>query len=380
MDLKTMHSLKPLIKYPGGKSGELETIISYLPSNISNYIEPFLGGGAVYFGLSAHSYYVNDISEELMLLYNFVKNQDGEFFAELSMINNNWIQLKSIALHYFAAFINLYKQYQIDDINVQNVEDQVANLVRGMNNELDRPLFSFEGIDSDVFNKQLNKNLLDKLKRIKRNEIRNNRQLDENGFFNNLETAFKSAYYMHFRDLYNKSKKVKTTTQRRVAIFFFVREYCFSSMFRFNRKGEFNVPYGGISYNKKTMSSKIKYLQSENVIAKLKITSLYNTDFETFLAHTPIANSDFMFLDPPYDTTFSDYDNNKFEHSDQMRLANYLINECKCRFMLIIKKTDFICGLYENKGLNIIELEKLYSVSFRNRNIRTVIHLLIKNY
>ena len=43
------NALKPLLKYPGGKTSELEVIEKYLPKNFNNYIEPFVGGGAVYF-------------------------------------------------------------------------------------------------------------------------------------------------------------------------------------------------------------------------------------------------------------------------------------------------------------------------------------------
>jgi DNA adenine methylase len=90
-----------------------------------------------------------------------------------------------------------------------------------------------------------------------------------------------------------------------------------------------------------------------------------------------------MFLDPPYDTTFSEYDKNEFGLDDQRRLANYLINECPCRFLLIIKKTDFINSLYEGRGLHITESKKTYFVNFMGRtpqNEKEVVHLIITNY
>jgi DNA adenine methylase len=65
---------------------------------------------------------------------------------------------------------------------------------------------------------------------------------------------------------------------------------------------------------------------------------------------------------------------------DQERLANYLINKCKAKWMMIIKNTDFIFDLYNNKGLNVQSFEKTYLVSFMNRNNRETEHLIIKNY
>ena len=110
-------------------------------------------------------------------------------------------------------------------------------------------------------------------------------------------------------------------------------------------------------------------------------SDFHNLDFEEFLRKIEINNNDFMFLDPPYDGGFSTYANNNFERKDQIRLSNYLIDECNCRFMLIIKNTDFIAELYTNKeNINIIGFDKGYKVSFMDRNDKKVRHILITNY
>ena len=89
---------------------------------------------------------------------------------------------------------------------------------------------------------------------------------------------------------------------------------------------------------------------------------------------------DFVFLDPPYDSEFSTYAQNAFTKEDQERLADYMINECKAKWMMIIKYTDFIFGLYNKPGINICTFDKEYLVSFMNRNDKKVTHLLITNY
>lgn len=58
--------LYPILKWAGGKEQELKYIIPNLPSNFSNYYEPFVGGGAVYTALQANEYFINDKSEELI--------------------------------------------------------------------------------------------------------------------------------------------------------------------------------------------------------------------------------------------------------------------------------------------------------------------------
>ncbi len=57
-----------------------------------------------------------------------------------------------------------------------------------------------------------------------------------------------------------------------------------------------------------------------------------------------------------------------------------MTNECKSKWMLIIKHTDFIFGLYDKPGINIRTFDKEYLVSFMNRNNRKTTHLLITNY
>ena len=103
-------------------------------------------------------------------------------------------------------------------------------------------------------------------------------------------------------------------------------------------------------------------------------------DFEDFLKTTKPGVNDIVFLDPPYDSEFSTYAQNAFTRDDQRRLAEYLINECKAKWMMIIKYTDFIFDLYNKEGINIHTFDKEYLVSFMNRNDKKVTHLLITNY
>ena len=110
-------------------------------------------------------------------------------------------------------------------------------------------------------------------------------------------------------------------------------------------------------------------------------TIFENIDFEKFLKSYQPNKNDFVFLDPPYDTEFSTYAKNAFTKDDQIRLANYLINNCHAKWMLLIKNTNFIYDLYANHtGINIKSFEKEYTVSFMNRNNKSVTHLLITNY
>ena len=65
-----------------------------------------------------------------------------------------------------------------------------------------------------------------------------------------------------------------------------------------------------------------------------------------FRIHEP-GEEDFVFLDPPYDSEFSTYAGNEFDRRDQERLADFLLNRCRARFMLVIKNhAELLSGLF----------------------------------
>ena len=195
----------------------------------------------------------------------------------------------------------------------------------------------------------------------------------------NILTALKSAIYMYYRYLHNNQEDLSDFVNS--AIYYFIRNYTYSSMFRYNSKGEFNVPYGGMGYNKNRLKTKISYLKSSYLKDRLRNTVIENTDFFDFFKNKKTVENDFVFLDPPYDTEFSTYDKNNFDFSDQKRLSDLLINRLKCNWMLVIKNTEFIHGLYNNKeNVFINYFDKKYAVSFMNRNDRETEHLMITNY
>lgn len=167
----------------------------------------------------------------------------------------------------------------------------------------------------------------------------------------NIETAFRSGFYMHFRDVMNfNGSKYKISLSKKIANYYFVREFCYGSMFRFNSNGHFNIPYGGIGYNTKDFRKKVDYIFSDEVKNIFQNTIIQNQDFKDFFNEFEFSKTDFIFLDPPYDTDFSDYEKKSFDKKDQERLAKCLY-KTKANFILIIKKTDFIYELYNIKEL-----------------------------
>ncbi len=372
--------LYPLLKWAGGKEQELKYIIPSLPEIFENYYEPFVGGGAVYTAIQAQKYYVNDKSEELINLYRSISNGDRRlFFEAVKEIIHNWDLLTLLIENHSNFFIKTYKEYSQNRINETKLKNILFEFILTNSEQFNGMFSSIFNYNIENFIKEIKINLIRKIKRTKQLEIEKN-TLSDNDILDNIETAIKSAFYMHFRHLYNNQNNYNINNAFKSAIFLFIRNYAYSGMFRYNLNGDFNVPYGGIGYNRKNFLKKVEYLQTNELKNLLDSTIIENLDFEDFFKkHNPSMN-DFVFLDPPYDSDFSTYSKNTFTKKDQIRLANFLIHKCNSKWMMIIKNTDFIYNLYENKNLNIKSFEKTYLVSFMNRNDKKVEHLLIKNY
>ena len=375
--------LYPLIKWAGGKEKELKYIIPNLPKKFVDYYEPFVGGGAVYTGIyninQANNYYINDKSEELICLYLSITNGDRQvFFKILDEIVHNWALLTTVIQKYKKFFIQTYKEYSTDKIDYNKLKNILFEFILAHSDRFNVMFFSIFNFNIENFIKEIELNLIRKMKRMKYLEKTKN-NLTDNDILDNIETALKSAFYMHIRHIYNNTKKYKIDNALKSAMFLFIRNFAYSGMFRYNTKGEFNVPYGGIAYNRKNFRKKVDYLRTKELEVLLNRTTIESLDFEVFFKNHQPTKNDFVFLDPPYDSEFSTYAKNEFTKADQKRLANYLIKECKAKWMMIIKNTNFIFNLYNNKGLNIQSFDKTYLVSFMNRNDKAE-QLLTANY
>lgn len=381
--------LSPITKYPGGKERELVHVHPNLPVKIQNYYEPFVGGGAVYFSIDTAHYFINDKSTELIWLYTMVQEQNAEFFQVLNGIEQSWNEISRLAVISRNALLSLYKYLQrLDDSNKKSAEKYNAKVNAFIQETpaLTRLLGTPLAVDTTLFLKELRKSLVSKAKRMKKLESSHG-TLSIEDVLDNLECAMKAAFYTYVRNLSNHADTYELSIPYRTAFYFFLRQTCYSSMFRYNKDGGFNVPYGGISYNKKSFAQKIAYYKSEELVRHLAKTTIGNMDFYDFMETYPPEADDFLFLDPPYDTEFSTYAKNEFTLHDQKRLADYLIHNCQANFMLVIKNTDYIASLYPN-GMNtangrqiyVGRFDKRYAVSFQDRNNKEAEHLLITNY
>lgn len=138
-------------------------------------------------------------------------------------------------------------------------------------------------------------------------------------------------FFMAVRERYNEKNldPIENTTK-----FFFLNRTCFNGLYRVNKKGLFNVPFG--KYSNPTICDPETILKDSELLQRVEIL---NGDFEATFEHAQ-GNSLFYF-DPPYrplsDTSsFNDYAKESFNDDAQIRLKVYCdrINEAGFHFML----------------------------------------------
>ena len=69
--------LKPIFKYVGGKRRDIKYFEKYIPTSFDTYVEPFVGGGALYFYLNHPGLnIINDYDADLINFYSQVKSEN----------------------------------------------------------------------------------------------------------------------------------------------------------------------------------------------------------------------------------------------------------------------------------------------------------------
>lgn len=265
--ISQIHTLQPLIKWSGGKRDEIQHFIDYFPKTYNTFLEPFIGGGSVFFHLYPEKSVISDVHKELIDFYNCIK--DG----------------------------------YINEIYIFMTENE-----------------------------------------------------------NNEETYYYIRDIMEVNTILDNAKR-----------FYYLRKTCYRGMSRYNKKGKFNIPFGKYS--------KINYdeLLNPNYYKLLKNSLILDKTFEYIFDNFNDENN-FMFLDPPYDSKFTDYGYCTFDKEKHKILADYF-KSTKIKCLMVIGKTDFIVELYKDYIKE--EYSKKYKFKLHSNRIGTEIdnkHLIITNF
>ena len=153
----------------------------------------------------------------------------------------------------------------------------------------------------------------------------------ESAYFALQSEEGRKEFFMAVRDRYNEKNldPIENTTK-----FFFLNRTCFNGLYRVNKKGLFNVPFG--KYSNPTICDPETILKDSELLQRVEIL---NGDFEWTFEYA--QDNTLFYFDPPYrplsDTSsFNNYTKEAFNDNEQIRLKKYCdrINDAGFKFML----------------------------------------------
>lgn len=357
--------MEPLVKWPGGKRAELAIITPLIPAH-GRLVEPFAGGAALYFAQQPSVGLLNDRDEMLTGLYMAVAAGEQEFVDALYELIDTWEAARANALDQSPIIARGHAMGELDTKALASrwAQSMARDVRRDLAREPSLPVAAA-------------RSLADKSVRLRR--LAEKAPISDEDLQTQLATGLLAGLYTFLRDIYEPPSR-----GHRLVVWWFLREMCYGSMFRFNRRGRFNIPYGGASYNRKNLRAKADLLSGSAARELLATALITNLDFPRFFSAYDDRADDFIFLDPPYDSEFSDYGNHAFGPAEQ-RVLCHIIADLDAQLMLIVKNTELMRELYfdiaaNNPRFTVGGYSQKYGYNMRGRNERAVEHLLITNY
>lgn len=196
---------------------------------------------------------------------------------------------------------------------------------------------------------------------------------------------YKEEYPKTYFAQYNKESFYKlredfNKDQSDMTLLYLLLIYGFNRMLRFNSKGMFNLPVGNVDFNNNVEIALNDYFKN----VKYKNISLYNYDFEQFINSLELNKDDFVYLDPPYLITFSEY-NKIWSEKDEYRLINLLdeLNRNSIKFACsnILWHKNKYNAIFNNwaQKYNIVKIKSNY-INYHDNKEKDSIEVLVKNY
>lgn len=204
--------------------------------------------------------------------------------------------------------------------------------------------------------------------------------------FYKLNAKAREEFFYYIREDYNNQiinfdyQNYNEFWIERASLLIFLNKTCFNGLYRQNKKGEFNVPFGGYENP--------KICDGENIILVhqlLNNTDIYCLDFSN--ADDFIDKNSFIYFDPPYrplnkTSSFTDYSKEGFTDNDQIRLADFYKRLDKKGAFLMLSNSDsqddFFQKLYSEFNITKVMANRMINCNGNGRG--KITELIITNY
>ena len=197
-----------------------------------------------------------------------------------------------------------------------------------------------------------------------------------------LKKEFKKTYYARFnKEGYEKLRiHVNKNTKNDPLVLYILLIYGFNRMLRFNGGGKFNLPVGNVDFNKNVVSALHNYFDFVKG-KKIKFTS---QDFRRYFEKKKFEEDDFVYIDPPYLITFSEY-NKKWNEGEEAELLGLIDNLNKKGVKFAISNVTHYKGRKNDlliKWMKKYKVHKIKSnyISYHNNAKKDITEVLVTNF
>lgn len=197
-----------------------------------------------------------------------------------------------------------------------------------------------------------------------------------------LKREYKKTYFAKYNKVAYEQMRIdfNESSKDDMAVLYLLLIYGFNRMLRFNKSGDFNLPVGNVDFNSNVASALEDYFQE----VKNKKPKWYNLDYKVFLKKLQLSENDFIYLDPPYLITFSEY-NKLWNEQDEIELLQLLdeLNERNIRFAISNvthykdRQNDIFIEWAQKYHIHSI---KSNYISYHDNSIKQFNEVLITNY
>lgn len=216
-------------------------------------------------------------------------------------------------------------------------------------------------------------------------DIINNYNLSASFLGRTVPEEYKSNFVKTYYSRYNKQSYMKlredfNANKNDLLKLYVLLIYGFNRMLRFNRNGDFNLPVGNVDCNHNVvtaLTSYFEYVSKKNIV-------FFNMDFEDFLAKIEPSSDDFIYFDPPYLISCSEY--NKLWNTEEEQRLLYVLDELnnkhiKFAISNVIKHKKMYNEIFDawSKKYNVIDIISNY-ISFHDNTQKGSYEVLVTNY
>ena len=203
--------------------------------------------------------------------------------------------------------------------------------------------------------------------------------------YNKLTEDKQQSFYYEKRERFNSLTLMKETKIEKAALFVFLNKTCFNGIYRVNKKGKFNVPFGK---RKSVNVCDVENLHKTSEL--LQNVIIKSCDYHDVLSF--VDSSTLVYFDPPYrplnvTSSFTAYTENDFSDKDQESLAELFkeLSEKGAKVMLsnsdpknVNENDNFFDDLYA--GFNIARVDASRAINSVGSKRGKIKELLITNY